>query len=273
MSGRRIMGGPVPSSLTRVLLDPDPTGGSAGGVPPGGGPAPTPSPAPSGGDPPSGPSPNPSQTPSVNDLLMQQVARAQQLESQLAEYQRQQEAALQAQEAARLKLIAEKEGAEKALEEQRKTWEQKAAEEARRAQELQTRFYQSERDRTLATSMAGVEWHDAEAAATARRLLADDFETRANADGSLAVVEKATGRLAAEVIAERISKPPYTYLQRSRGGGTGPVGGNVPPSSPTSQPTDYSSQVIAAWRERQQAMAANGMPALGLGLQAKPSAG
>lgn len=160
-------------------------------------------------------------------LTVEEYQRLRGFESQVSEFTKRQAEAEQKAEADRLKLLADKEGAEKALAEQQAVWQKKLADAERTGSEASQRHLNAEKSRSLAEALSGAEWHDAEAARTASRLLADDFEARADASGSIVVVEKATGLPASGVIAERLGKPPFTYLMKPKGeGGAGSTGAN-----------------------------------------------
>lgn len=175
----------------RLLMNPTP---DAGGGPP---PVPTPAPAPEA-DP-------------IKALLAEKAAEARALKEQLDSFSRAQAEREAEAERARLKLVAEKEGAEKALEEQRLAWERKAAEAEAKAREAADRHLSAEKSRAIALALSAHQWLEG-GAATASRLLADDLEARFGPDGVAVVVCKATGLPADQVIADRLSKPPFTHL-------------------------------------------------------------
>src|SRR5437016_1405195 len=75
--------------------------------------------------------------PPAISLSVDEYQRFRSLETQLGELRSAQQAALDLKEQERLKLLAEKEGAEKALGEQRKSWEAKHAESLTRYTQLE----------------------------------------------------------------------------------------------------------------------------------------
>ena len=130
----------------------------------------------------------------------------------------------------RLALIAERDGAAKALEEQRQAWDRRLAELDAKARDAAERWLTAERDRTIAAALSAHQWLEG-GAATAARLLADEIEASFGADGRPVVRGRTTGLPAEQVIAELLSRPPYTHLQAAPG--TGGSGATAPPPAGT----------------------------------------
>lgn len=204
-------------------------------------------------------------------LTVEEYQRLRGLEGQLAEYQRTQQAAMEAAEAARLKALADKGQVEEALEQQRKTWEQKHAEATTRYSQLEQQVFGERKEAVLSEAMNGRQWYGetpeqrAATAGMARRLLQDEFETVRDASGALVVREKASGRPAAEVIRERLDSPSFAvFLAPTTRGGSG-VDASRPPAPQQSQSQPGSLEAIAA-----QFQAARGEnPGMGLAPKAR----
>lgn len=125
-------------------------------------------------------------------------------------------------EAVRLREVAAREGAESALNQQREAWARDLETERRRARDVETRWHNAERERTIAGQLSGIPFVSPEAAGQVRQLLEGRFETRADATGAIVVQEVGTGRPAADVIRESLATPAFAHFIRpSTGGGAG----------------------------------------------------
>lgn len=168
-------------------------------------------------------------------LTVEEYQRLRSLESQLAEHQKRHAEAEAAAEAQRLKIMADKEGAEKALQEQQKAWEQRAATIAAEKTQLEQSWFAEKKATVIGDVFQGIPWAGenpearASTAAMVRKLMQDDFETTRDASGALVVREKASGRHAAEVIRERLASPQYAiFLSAQNRGGAGTDGTRLP---------------------------------------------
>ncbi len=228
--------------------------------------APTPAPSPDLTRPPTGAPGGPPIPPTV-PLTVEEYQRLRGLEHQLAEFHRSQAAAADAAEATRLKLVADKEGAEKALDQQRTAWEAKHAESVTRYNQLEQGIFHERRDAVLGAALQGRDFvgstpeQKAAAAGHVRRLLADDFETRRDASGSLVVLQKVSGRPAAEVLREVLDSPEYAlYFVPSSRGGSGADGTRSPAAPPTTN--QFAAQVMADYAAKH---GGGQYPSIGLG--------
>lgn len=200
-----------------------------------------PEPPPAAAAPPAPESPKPAPTIS---LSVDEYQRFRSLETQLAEVSKAQQAALDAKEQERLKILADKEGAEKALAEQRTSWETKHAEAVAAHSRLEAEIFTERKEGAIAAAFAGRTFagdtpeQKSFTAGAVRRLLVDELETTRDAAGALHVREKGTGRPAAEVLKEKLDSPQFAvFLSASKTGGTG-AGGDKPSLADPSKPPE-----------------------------------
>lgn len=165
---------------------------------------------------------------------------------------------VEAKEAQRLQALAEKGQVQEALNQQNQAWQRKQAEAEARFADLERRVLNDRRDAAIADALRGRTFvgdsaeRKAEAATMVQQLLANDFEAARNADGTYAVREKATGRPAAEALAERLDSPRFALFQAASSKGGAGAGGDKPPAGSGEEPKPGSLEAIAAaWKERQ----------------------
>lgn len=195
--------------------------------------------------------------PSTIPLSVEEYQRLRSLEDQMEEVRKIQQSVLEAKEAERLRVLAEKGQIEEALSQQRKTWEQKHAEAVARYTQLEQQVHAERKNSAIAEALHGRAFvgetpeQRASAAAMVRRLLQDDFETTHDASGALVVRERVSGRPAAEVLRERLDSPQFAifFAPSARGGagsdGTRPLAGVLPP-----QPGSLDA-IVSQWRNQQ----------------------
>ena len=179
------------------------------------------------------------------------------LEARLQEFQRQQEAALELKENERLRALAEKGQIEEALDQQRRSWEQKHAEAVSRYTLLEQQVFGERKSAAIAEALQGRAFvgespeQKAAAAAMVRRLLQDEFETVREASGALTVRERATGRPAAEALRERLDSPTFAifFAPTSRGGAGGDA--SRPYVAPRGAQPGSLEAIVGQWRDRQ----------------------
>jgi hypothetical protein len=220
--------------LIRLLLDPTASGGGA--------PAPSPTPAPT-------PTPAPPPSAPVIPITVEQhqafLASQQRLAQIEADNRRladeaQQRAAAEAQSREQFQAAAQQLQARI-----------DAAEEARRNTERN--WLTAERDRELASALAGLPLLEGDAPNQFRRLIADDFEARLSTDGRVSVVERATGRPVADVVRERGQSPAYAHFMRARGqGGTGAAEARPPATGSTEAPATLGQALLSQHRAAEQ---------------------
>jgi hypothetical protein len=250
--------------MYRLTMSPEATDGGG-----------TPAPAPSTTPPPASPvfaqPPREAGAPPIQiNLPVDEYNRYRSIERELADFRRDQAAALEAAENARIKALADKGQVEEALNQQRQSWEQKHAEATTRYAQLEAQVHAERKSAVMAGAFNGIVFvgetpeDQAATAAFVQRSMADDFETVRDASGTLAVREKASGRPAAEAIRERLSRPPYTSLiAASRGGGSG-GDGTRPPANGQHAPQPGSLEAIAdAYRRNQGQYPSIGLKAIG----------
>lgn len=196
-------------------------------------------------------------SPEVVSLTAEEHQRLRSLESQLKEYQRLQEAAIEAKEAERLRALAEKGNVEEALAQQRAAWERKHAEAEARYAGLERQILDERKAAAIAEAFHGRAFvgetaeQKAAAAEMVRRLLRDEFETVREPSGALVVRDKATGRPAAEAIAERLDSPQYAiFFAPSARGGAG-TDGSRPFAAPAPAKPGSLEAIANQWRDRQ----------------------
>ncbi len=153
--------------------------------------------------------------------------------TQLAQIQADKARELEAKEQERLKILAEKEGAEKALEAQRTGLESKLTAAEQRAQQIERRMLDANKSAVIAQALAGVTFagdtaeDQAEAAAQLRLLLERDVEASLDANGNVLVRDRTTGRPADQVLREALAGKKFAhFLARKGGDGTGGGGGD-----------------------------------------------
>jgi len=127
-------------------------------------------------------------------------------------------------EADRLRAVAAKEGADAAMGQLRAGKDRELEVARNEKKELERRWYESERDRTVGEALAGANFVSEKAAQQVRQLLQGRFQTRPSANGGLEVVDTATGRIASEVVKELLGTIDYAhFLKPTTAGGTGPA--------------------------------------------------
>jgi hypothetical protein len=190
-------------------------------------------------------------------LSVEEYQRLRLLEKQLEEFQKVQQATIDAKEAERLRVLAEKGQIEEALAQQRSAWEQKHAEALSRYTQLEQQVYSERKNTAISEAFAGRAFvgdtaeQRATTAAMVRRLLQDDFETTRDGAGTLVVRDKVSGRPAAEVLRERLSTPQFAiFFAPSSRGGSGSDGSRPPANPLPSQPGSLEA-IVSDWRNRQ----------------------
>ena len=213
-------------SSYRLLLDPTSTDGGGGGG--GGG---TDSPSVSANAPPttqattqaapppppqSPPPPPPVKTPDVSlpwDTAQQLFAA----ERRLREIEADKQKEIAEKDSQRLLAVAQKEGAEKALAEQRTFYEGKIS-------KLEDAFYGALKSGEIANATASITFVSPEAASQARAIMTNRLEIRQDGDG-VKIVDRQTGRPAAEAVRGWLETAEFKHFQSAGSrGGTG--GGN-----------------------------------------------
>jgi hypothetical protein len=117
----------------------------------------------------------------------------------------------------RLIAVAQKEGAEKALTEQRTAYEGKIS-------KLEDAFYGALKSGEIANATASIQFVSPEAASQARAIMTNRLEIRQDGD-SVKIVDKQTGRPAAEAVRGWLETAEFKHFQAAGSkGGTG--GGN-----------------------------------------------
>jgi hypothetical protein len=198
-----------------------------------------------------------SSNPTTIPLTVEEYQRLRSVEQQLEELRQAQQSALDAKEAERLKVLAEKGQIEEALNQQRTAWEQKHAEALARYSQLEQQVRTERKNAVITEAFQGRSFagaapeQKAATAAMVRRLLQDDFETMQDASGALAVREKVSGRPATEVLRERLDSPQFAiFFAPSSRGGSGSDGTRLPANPAPSQPGSLEA-IAADWRNRQ----------------------
>lgn len=203
--------------------------------------------------------PAPSVPPTV-PLTVEEYQRLRGLESQLQNYQ-QQEADRAAQaEAEWLEVLAEKEGAARALEEQRMQADVRYTEAQSRYTSLETQIQGERKNVVLTEALASRTFvgetpeQKAQSQAMVRRMLQDDFETTRDASGALVVREKITGRPAEAVLKEKLNQWPLTqFFAADTKGGSGAAGalGNGSPPPVDESMRGSLGEIVKNWQARQ----------------------
>lgn len=253
----------------RLLFDPVPP---EGGAPGRAAPAPAPAPfvtspaqmghAPPGQpaqQPPAPPAPAPPPVPTVT-MSAEDAARLYALRDRLATIETERESERRQREEAAALEQARRGELEQAFNAQRSQWEQRLA-------EVQTSYLNSETDRTIASAVAGFSFRSPAAAQQAQAILRAAVESRLE-NGRVAVVERGTGRNAADVIRERLGSPDFEHFLAPSGHagtarpGQSPAAAAAPPAPPAADPRLSLDDAILAEMDR--AMAS---PDAGFGLR------
>lgn len=250
-------------SLVSVLLNADPAGAAGGGgvtPPPAGQPATPPNPV--FQQPPTGAPGGPSIPPTI-PLTVDEYQRLRGVERQLLDFQNARNVELETKERERIDALAAKGQAEEALKLTRTAWEQKHTEAITRANEFQRMVLQQEVTRAIDQSLIGRtilgESNEEKLARIAilRDHVSNAFEAVPVEGQGIVVRERATGRPAAQVLAEKWDSTLYGnfFVPKSTTGGAG-SGGSRPPANPkTDQPPDPSAAAMLDYIKRQQGLA------------------
>ncbi|MGC8642196.1 MAG: hypothetical protein ACP5XB_20220 [Isosphaeraceae bacterium] len=201
-------------------------------------------------------SPDSPPAPTTIPLSVEEYQRLRSLERQIEDFQKLQQATLEAKEADRLRLMAEKGQIEEALDQQRRTWEQKHNEVQNRYNQLEQQVHTERRDRAIIEALHGRSFvgdtpeQRSAKAAMVQRVLRDDFETTRDASGALVVRDKATGRPAADVLRERLDSSEFAFFfTPSSRGGSGADGTRLPASPTLNQPGSLDA-IAAVYRNK-----------------------
>jgi hypothetical protein len=232
MLTRTRSGGPAPSSAYRILLDP--TAETGGVVPVSATPPPAaPTPAPVAATPPAPPAASPPTIP----LTVEEYQRLRETERRLGEFQAEKARELQDKESARLKALADKGESDKALAEQRATYEARVQEASDRYANLESLYLGEKKANVIGDALAGIKFVSPDAERDARAKLAVAVTAARDAAGTI-VVRDPTGRPAADVIREALASPAYAHFLAAdaRGGthrGSAATTAADPPAAPT----------------------------------------
>jgi hypothetical protein len=254
-----------PTLQDRIAME---TGQTPPQQPPQGQPQPPPAapqqppPAPGQAPTPPGPAQPTAPGPAPNALLTLPVDEFQRLMAkarQLDEFEAEKARALEQKEQARLRALAEKGEADKALEQQRTTYEDRLNQERQRANALQSALFNKERTAVLNDALFGVDFISADAGRQARKLLEDELETTTDAAGAVLVRQRGTGRPAAEVVKEQIASPAFAHFIRpTNTGGAGAGGTHQVGAGTATDPKQRARDVV------RQALESRGNGAIGL---------
>jgi hypothetical protein len=184
---------------------------------------------------------------------------------QLAAFEAEKKAALEAAEQARLKAIGEKEGVEKALTERKTTYETKIAEATQRYANLETSLLGEAKSRVIAESTAGRPWASDHAAMQARSVLESRVDVSRDSTGKIVVRDKATGQFAGDSIPKLLDTDEFAhFFKPTSAGGSGATGGDLrkggDPGAPSTDP-----QEIMLAKAKALASAPGGPAALSVG--------
>lgn len=189
------------------------------------------------------PAPSAPAAPVTASLPIEQLQHYLGLERQLADYQAQKQAEIDAKEQERILALAKAGESEQALEEQKKIWQSKQLDAEKKYKDLESQVCNEKADAELSQALSGQVFagsDDASRSAAAKMLktiLRNDIEAVRDAAGSIVVRDKASGRPAADVIRERLSDPTlaFFFAPNSRGG-SGSDGTRPPANPQQSQP-------------------------------------
>ena len=190
--------------------------------------------------------------PSTVPLTVDEYNRLRGLETQLAQLQRDQQAALDAKEAERIQALADAGKVKEALEAKEKQWSEKESKAINEYKALETQVFGEKINTALHEATSGLSFANDHAGQMCRQLLRDQLEARREADGSIKVYEKGGHRPAAEMLRERLSDPSLAFFfAPTTRGGSGSDGARHP-APPQQPPQPGSLDAIAeAWRAGQ----------------------
>ena len=216
-----------------------------------------PAPNPAFQQPPAGPGENrekpaaPAPPPTV-PLTVDEYNRLRGLETQLSQFQAEKQAAIDAKEKERIQALADAGKVKEALEAREKWFAEKQAEAAKKHSELETQYFGEKINAALYEATSGLSFASDHAAGMCRQLLRDQLEARREADGSIKVIDKASGRPAADVLRERLSDESLAFFFKpTTRGGSGSDGARHP-APPQQPPQPGSLDAIAdAWKAGQ----------------------
>jgi hypothetical protein len=166
--------------------------------------------------------------------------------------ERQTQAALDAAEQQRLKVLAEKGSIEEAMNGLRQSYEAKVQAEADRARQVETQWLGEKKVSAIAEALAGRQFAGSDPKATAamvRRLLESEVEAVRDNAGNPVVRHQATLRPAADYLKERLESPEFAvFFAATNRGGSG-SNGAIPAAPTPSNPSSYDA-FAQAYRER-----------------------
>lgn len=172
--------------------------------------------------------------------------------AKLAEFERSKQLELDAKENARLKAMAEKDGAEKALAEQRTSLQQKLDEERQRYESLDRQVLAERLDSTISSALVGVAFagktaeEQQDSMADLLTIVKPRFESVRDSSGAVVVREKGTMKPAADVLKDIVASPRFArYFAATSKGGAGHSGGNQAAKT-SEEPKAGSLEAIAA---------------------------
>ncbi len=203
---------------------------------------PAPQPAVSRGlsDPPVG---SPSPVAATIPLTVPEYQRLIALEASFAQVKAEQQAALEAKEADKARLLAEKGQVEEGLKLATSQWEAKFRDATKKYEDLETSLLSERLDASLASSFAGRQFagetpeSQSVAASQLRLILKPQFESFRDASGAIVVRDKASLRPAAEVVKEALASPMYAhFFAPTSRGGTGSDGSRPPATQQETKP-------------------------------------
>lgn len=225
------------------------TGGDGGGS---GNPQGNPPPNPIFQQPPTGAPGGPPIPPTI-PLTIDEYNSLREDRRKLSEFQSAKQAELDKKEQEKLQALAAKGDVEKAFNEWKTTWQQKLDEANGKYVALETAMGNERKSALIRQCLNGKTFQGrtpeekAAIADMAFRLIEPDLETRKDASGVFVVVDKASGRPAADVIRERLESPQFSvFFIPNAGGGSG-IDGTRPASPPANQDQVQLSQTLAEW--------------------------
>lgn len=192
------------------------------------------------------------------------------VESSVAEIERERQAQLELKEAEKLRVIAEKEGAEAALTAQKTSLETKLNETLSRYQQLERQTLDTHRDTAIAQLFAGRTFagetseDQAEMMADLKELIEKKIEARRDANNKIVVVDKSSNLPVMDSLRAVLDGKRYANFFAPRGGGGGTSGGNgdkvAKTEDPQAKPKEGSlDQIIAEFKAKK-----DKYPAVGL---------
>lgn len=131
-------------------------------------------------------------------------------------------------DAERIKALADKGHVEQAMSEQEKRYQSQLQAEKEARLRVESQYHGEKKSSVMTAALMGAPFVSAVAASQVQSILDSQFETRADATGQIMVVDKMSGRPAADVIRERLASAEFAHFLKAQTQGGAGGGGHLP---------------------------------------------